>query len=213
MEFGRNSTMNRSSYDCAPLGFDLGDVADLQKLVIELSESPIQSVAATPSMDAVLGAQFGSDLLQEVPSFGISWIRSDYPKPDPSVPKHWVHPEDGMDHVYSDLSQSSDLSDHSRDTTEGIRESEHKKYSFSDVSQKTITKRGLPLWEKRALEAQKFPADLLGDISGTTSSKVKAMSPEERELVLFKRKLRNRESARRSRERRRMLERLNKQSC
>mmetsp|Transcript_294 Transcript_294/g.706 ORF Transcript_294/g.706 Transcript_294/m.706 type:complete len:209 (-) Transcript_294:579-1205(-) len=208
MELGHNSMMNRSFYDCAPLELDLADVADLQNFVVELTESPIQSGAGTPSMDAVLGAQFGSDLIEEVPTFGTGYTRNEYSEPDFCAPSLWMSPEDGGDHVYSDLSQSSELSDdHSRDTTEEVRASEHK------MPKKTIAKRSIALWEKRAIEAQKFPADLLGDISGTTSSKVKDMSPEERELVLFKRKLRNRESARRSRERRRMMERLKNQKC
>mmetsp|Transcript_10910 Transcript_10910/g.33449 ORF Transcript_10910/g.33449 Transcript_10910/m.33449 type:complete len:286 (+) Transcript_10910:84-941(+) len=65
-------------------------------------------------------------------------------------------------------------------------------------------KNRMSLVEKRALEAKLFPEDKLGDLSGTTSSKVRGMSKEERELVLYKRKLRNRQSARRSREKRRM---------
>lgn len=42
------------------------------------------------------------------------------------------------------------------------------------------------------------------DIRGTTALQVKTMSPVERELVLLKRKLRNRESARRSRQKKQL---------
>jgi len=73
---------------------------------------------------------------------------------------------------------------------------------------KKLRRKGMPLWKKRAIEAQMYPSELLKDISGTTSYKVKSMSPEERDLVLYKRKLRNRESARRSRERRKLFEQL-----
>lgn len=58
------------------------------------------------------------------------------------------------------------------------------------------------LREKRAREAAQFPRALLRNLSGTTSAEVRKMSSEERALVLFKRKLRNRESARRSRQKR-----------
>lgn len=58
------------------------------------------------------------------------------------------------------------------------------------------------LREKRAREAAQFPRALLRNLSGTTSAEVRKMSTEERALVLFKRKLRNRESARRSRQKR-----------
>mmetsp|Transcript_11247 Transcript_11247/g.46968 ORF Transcript_11247/g.46968 Transcript_11247/m.46968 type:complete len:210 (-) Transcript_11247:352-981(-) len=61
----------------------------------------------------------------------------------------------------------------------------------------------MSLEEKRRLEALKYPKEKLGDLSGTTSSQAKKMSKEEREIVLHKRKLRNRLSAQRSRERRR----------
>ncbi|KAJ8904910.1 hypothetical protein NDN08_001424 [Rhodosorus marinus] len=61
----------------------------------------------------------------------------------------------------------------------------------------------MSLEEKRQWEALKFPKEKLGDLSGTTSSEAKRMSKEEREMVLHKRKLRNRLSAQRSRERRR----------
>lgn len=68
-------------------------------------------------------------------------------------------------------------------------------------------KGGMSLAEKRARESKMFPKEKLLDISGTTSSEVRRMTQNERELVRYKRKLRNRESARRSRERSRMRER------
>lgn len=58
------------------------------------------------------------------------------------------------------------------------------------------------LKEKREREARQFPRSLLTSLDGTTSAEVRKMSAEERELVLYKRKLRNRESARRSRQKR-----------
>ena len=57
----------------------------------------------------------------------------------------------------------------------------------------------ISLKEKRALEAKMFPEELLQSLDGTTSAEVRKMNTAERDLVLFKRKLRNRESARRSR--------------
>ena len=59
--------------------------------------------------------------------------------------------------------------------------------------------RRLSLKEKRELEARMFPKELLRNLDGTTSAQVRKMNTTERDLVLFKRKLRNRESARRSR--------------
>mmetsp|Transcript_16240 Transcript_16240/g.32928 ORF Transcript_16240/g.32928 Transcript_16240/m.32928 type:complete len:196 (+) Transcript_16240:391-978(+) len=44
-----------------------------------------------------------------------------------------------------------------------------------------------------------FPENLLSDLSGTSAAASRRMSQAERELMLYKRKLRNRESARRSR--------------
>lgn len=58
------------------------------------------------------------------------------------------------------------------------------------------------LKEKREKEARQFPSSLLGNLEGTTSAEVRKMNHAERELVLYKRKLRNRESARRSRQKR-----------
>lgn len=58
------------------------------------------------------------------------------------------------------------------------------------------------LKEKREREARQFPRALLSNLDGTTSAEVRKMTSEERELVLYKRKLRNRESARRSRQKR-----------
>lgn len=58
------------------------------------------------------------------------------------------------------------------------------------------------LKEKREREAKQFPKEVLGSLDGTTSAEVRKMSATERELVLFKRKLRNRQSARRSRQKR-----------
>lgn len=58
------------------------------------------------------------------------------------------------------------------------------------------------LKEKREREAKQFPRNLLANLDGTTSAEVRKMSSKERELVLYKRKLRNRESARRSRQKR-----------
>lgn len=47
-----------------------------------------------------------------------------------------------------------------------------------------------------------FPAELLLDLAGSTSAEVRRMNEEERALVHYKRRLRNRESAKRSRARR-----------
>lgn len=58
------------------------------------------------------------------------------------------------------------------------------------------------LKEKREREARQFPKEVLKNLEGTTSAEVRKMNPTERELVLYKRKLRNRESARRSRQKR-----------
>lgn len=58
------------------------------------------------------------------------------------------------------------------------------------------------LKEKREREAKQFPKEVLGNLDGTTSAEVRKMNATERELVLYKRKLRNRESARRSRQKR-----------
>lgn len=58
------------------------------------------------------------------------------------------------------------------------------------------------LKEKRMKEARQFPKEVLKNLDGTTSAEVRKMNSSERELVLYKRKLRNRESARRSRQKR-----------
>lgn len=55
---------------------------------------------------------------------------------------------------------------------------------------------------KRELESQQFPAALLADLTGTTSAEVRKMTSYEKDLVKHKRKIRNRESAKRSRENR-----------
>eukprot|EP00177_Eucheuma_denticulatum_P008178 GFKZ01014886.1.p1 GENE.GFKZ01014886.1~~GFKZ01014886.1.p1 ORF type:complete len:348 (-),score=62.99 GFKZ01014886.1:1763-2770(-) len=60
----------------------------------------------------------------------------------------------------------------------------------------------ISLKEKREREARQFPKEILGNLDGTTSAEVRKMNATERELVLYKRKLRNRESARRSRQKR-----------
>lgn len=60
----------------------------------------------------------------------------------------------------------------------------------------------ISLKEKREKEARLFPKEVLSNLDGTTSAEVRKMNSAERELVLFKRKLRNRESARRSRQKR-----------
>mmetsp|Transcript_42135 Transcript_42135/g.103678 ORF Transcript_42135/g.103678 Transcript_42135/m.103678 type:complete len:269 (+) Transcript_42135:206-1012(+) len=54
---------------------------------------------------------------------------------------------------------------------------------------------------KQAEERKKFPRDKIGDLKGVTSMAVRNMTKDERELVLHKRKLRNRESAKKSRAR------------
>ncbi|PXF49673.1 hypothetical protein BWQ96_00551 [Gracilariopsis chorda] len=60
----------------------------------------------------------------------------------------------------------------------------------------------LSLKAKREREAALFPKEVLADLEGTTSAEVRKMNPSQRELVLYKRKLRNRLSARRSRQKR-----------
>lgn len=47
-----------------------------------------------------------------------------------------------------------------------------------------------------------FPAEMLVDLAGSTSAEVRRMNDDERALVHYKRRLRNRESAKRSRARR-----------
>lgn len=47
-----------------------------------------------------------------------------------------------------------------------------------------------------------FPAEMLADLAGSTSAEVRRMNEDERALVHYKRRLRNRESAKRSRARR-----------
>jgi len=59
--------------------------------------------------------------------------------------------------------------------------------------------------DRRTPEKLDIPLELLGDLAGTTSEKVRHMTAEERKLVYLRRKLRNRESARRSRERKKNL--------
>ncbi len=58
---------------------------------------------------------------------------------------------------------------------------------------------GPPQKKSRLLE---FPADALLDLSGSSSAEVRRMGENERALVHYKRRLRNRESAKRSRARR-----------
>lgn len=58
--------------------------------------------------------------------------------------------------------------------------------------------------EQDALEMLQFSVSDLRDLRGSTASAVRRMSSKERRLVLYKRKLRNRESARRCRERKRL---------
>lgn len=50
--------------------------------------------------------------------------------------------------------------------------------------------------------ADSFPAEMLLDLAGSTSAEVRRMNEDERALVHYKRRLRNRESAKRSRARR-----------
>lgn len=73
------------------------------------------------------------------------------------------------------------------------------KLSASGVTKPTP---GGTLKAKRAREAAQYPSALLSSLEGTTSAEVRKMSAKERDLVMYKRKLRNRESARRSRARR-----------
>lgn len=49
---------------------------------------------------------------------------------------------------------------------------------------------------------ESFPAEMLSDLTGSTSAEVRRMNEDERALVHYKRRLRNRESAKRSRARR-----------
>lgn len=57
--------------------------------------------------------------------------------------------------------------------------------------------------DDKAEEAEvNFPAEMLLDLSGSTSAEVRRMNEDERALVHYKRRLRNRESAKRSRARR-----------
>lgn len=61
--------------------------------------------------------------------------------------------------------------------------------------------------KKRSLELvsmtdDAFPAEMLLDLAGSTSAEVRRMNDDERALVHYKRRLRNRESAKRSRARR-----------
>lgn len=70
------------------------------------------------------------------------------------------------------------------------------------VADSGSTAQPLSLSEKRRLEMARFPDSALSSLEGTTSAEVRKMSPEDRALVLFKRKLRNRDSARRSRQKR-----------
>lgn len=51
-------------------------------------------------------------------------------------------------------------------------------------------------------QADSFPAEMLLDLAGSTSAEVRRMNEDERALVHYKRRLRNRESAKRSRARR-----------
>lgn len=51
-------------------------------------------------------------------------------------------------------------------------------------------------------EVENFPAEMLLDLAGSTSAEVRRMNENERALVHYKRRLRNRESAKRSRARR-----------
>lgn len=53
-----------------------------------------------------------------------------------------------------------------------------------------------------AMESDCFPAEMLLDLAGSTSAEVRRMNDDERALVHYKRRLRNRESAKRSRARR-----------
>lgn len=56
--------------------------------------------------------------------------------------------------------------------------------------------------KKRRNTAARFPAEMLLDLAGSTSAEVRRMNEDERALVHYKRRLRNRESAKRSRARR-----------
>mmetsp|Transcript_11009 Transcript_11009/g.19894 ORF Transcript_11009/g.19894 Transcript_11009/m.19894 type:complete len:220 (-) Transcript_11009:555-1214(-) len=51
-------------------------------------------------------------------------------------------------------------------------------------------------------EAEEIPEGEIGDLKGTTAMQARRMTDEERQMVLLKRKLRNRESAKRSRTKR-----------
>ncbi|CAN8069325.1 unnamed protein product [Agarophyton chilense] len=57
----------------------------------------------------------------------------------------------------------------------------------------------LSLKAKREREAAMFPKEALADLGGTTSAQVRKMTEDQRKLVLYKRKLRNRISAKKSR--------------
>ena len=56
--------------------------------------------------------------------------------------------------------------------------------------------------QKMSDEVENFPAEMLLDLAGSTSAEVRRMNENERALVHYKRRLRNRESAKRSRARR-----------
>lgn len=59
-----------------------------------------------------------------------------------------------------------------------------------------------PRQKSKPLDPDTFPAEALLDLAGSTSAEVRRMNDDERALVHYKRRLRNRESAKRSRARR-----------
>lgn len=90
-------------------------------------------------------------------------------------------------------------------TGAGVRASatvQRKPFAPREAPQPTVDSAAVSLKEKREREAKQFPKEVLGNLDGTTSAEVRKMNATERELVLYKRKLRNRESARRSRQKR-----------
>jgi len=170
-------------------GGQLTDVPGFCQLVVELSGTATAKSASDSRqdvMDALFASQFGLDNCprQDCGSAGQDF---DMRSASSGQEQHFMHPLMARDLMAAPMTNNE--------------------FALQS-SGKKMRRKGMPLWKKRAIEAQMYPSELLTDISGTTSYKVKSMSPAERDLVLYKRKLRNRESARRSRERRKLLEQL-----
>lgn len=109
------------------------------------------------------------------------------------------------------LSNSETDVDNSFESGNSGQEPTTKRRRGNEARQLTVTEIRSPLAPSRSDStlaggkvsvAELYPAEMLVNLAGSTSAQVRRMNADERALVHYKRRLRNRESAKRSRARR-----------